>query len=329
MAGKSPSATLAALRRELSHFPGTGAVHALDLETGRELSCNPDAVLEIASTFKLVALVTAYRQADAGLLDLDREVTTGTQDTVRGSGILRELVDPVSTTVRNLLRLMIIVSDNVATIRVLRLIGVPALNETAVSLGAPHTVFYAGDAAAPGEAGTSGEAAAAGESGAPGAAGAPYATSTARELVSILAAILEDRAAAPHRCREMRELLARQFYLDQIPRYLPSNPYAADLGEAPAVVVRNKSGFSVGVRSDVASIELPGHAPLIVATISNWEQRDGARHSLLQEPVCVLHGTLARLIVDGFRPGCLTTPFVPFSAREPADSAQLRGEPDM
>jgi len=133
--------------------------------------------------------------------------------------------------------------------------------------------------------------------------------------VGLLEAILLDRAAGADACVEMRQVLSRQFYLDQLPRFLPANQYAAELGEKPLLAVRNKTGFSVGIRGDVASLGFPGRRPLVVAAISNWPQADAARRSLLQEPASILHGTLARLAVDALRPGLVRSAFLPYSGR--------------
>ncbi|MGE0623232.1 MAG: serine hydrolase [Pseudomonadales bacterium] len=281
-----------AIRRQIDSFWGKFGFCAFDSESRRSISHEPNLVLEIASTFKLLPMITAYRQHHDGDIDLDAVVTTSKGDHVGGSGILRELNDDVTTTVRNLIRLMIILSDNVATLHVLRRVGVDAANETAKSLGLPNTCFYA-----------------------PKADRRGYGTSTPAELVQLMTGIVEGTVADPQSCSEMRSILGRQFYLDQIPRFLPVNQYAADIDEEPAVRVLNKTGFGVGIRSDIASIEFRGHKPLYLACISNWDQDDAARRSLLQEPASLLHATVARLAIDSLRPGQLSSPYIPFSER--------------
>jgi beta-lactamase class A len=282
----------AALSREIQAFDGACGFFALDLESGSTVADAEHEPLEIASAFKLLPLIAAYRRWDAGQLDLGQTITVGRNDRVRGSGLLRELEDDVATSLGNLLRLMIIVSDNVATVHVLRTLGVEAVNEVAADLGLERTVFHP-----------------------PGQGQRAHATSTPRELVLAMRAVMEDRAASAASCGEMRQMLARQFYLDQLPRYLPVNQYADELGQEPLVTVRNKTGFSAGIRSDVASIETPGHLPVLMSAITNWAQPDAGAKSLLSEPACCLHGTLARIVIDTLRPGLATLPYTPYSER--------------
>ena len=44
------------------------------LNSGREISIAPDQVMPTASLIKVAVLVTAYREADAGRLDLEKKV---------------------------------------------------------------------------------------------------------------------------------------------------------------------------------------------------------------------------------------------------------------
>ncbi|XOV85682.1 MAG: serine hydrolase [bacterium] len=190
---------------------------------------------------------------------------------------------------------MIIVSDNVATIEVLKLTGVESVNETAKSLDLENTLFSA-----------------------PGPEVRGYATSTARELVRLMKAIIEGTAASEPACAEMQAILSRQFYLDQLPRFLPVNKYTADRGAVSQLIVRNKTGFAKGIRSDVGSFEVAKHHPLLMAAIANWQQTDDVEQSLLSEPAAILHGTLGRIAFDSMRPGNTSMPFTRYS--------QLKGE---
>ena len=106
----------------------------------------------------------------------------------------------------------------------------------------------------------------------------------------------------------MRTVLSRQFYLDQLPRFLPANQYVTDMGTEPELTVRNKTGFSKGIRSDVGSFEIKGRQPLLMAAITNWQQTDEAKQSLLSEPATLLHGTLGRIAFDTMRPGLTEIP---------------------
>lgn len=87
---------------------------------------NPARPFQLASMFKLAVLVAAFRRVDAGELALETRCTVQASDRLVGSGILSFLDVGLQPTLRDLLRLMIIVSDNTATDMVLERLGGPA-----------------------------------------------------------------------------------------------------------------------------------------------------------------------------------------------------------
>ena len=89
-----------------------------------------------ASVFKLPVLVEVFRQAVAGVLDLDERVTLRAEDVVMGSGILRDFGPGLQPSLRDLAMMMIIVSDNGATNLLLDRVGGPQrVNATMRALG--------------------------------------------------------------------------------------------------------------------------------------------------------------------------------------------------
>ena len=278
--------TLDQLAEEMAALPGEAALFAIDLAGGESLALNEDKVLEVASAFKVLVMIAAHEAALQGAFDLDRRVTLSPEGWVHGSGLLRELTGGVSLTARDLLRLMIVASDNTATEWLLRHIDPEVVNQQAASMGLRTTRLRLDRRGS--------------------------AQSTARELVMAMQQIAEDRVASPAACQEMRETLARQLYIDQIPRFLPVNPYAADHGGNPSVRVMNKTGFSYGVRADVALVCVDRTEPIAVAVISNWES-DGSEPLSVDEPANLLAATLARMVIDTFRPGTCESGYLRFS----------------
>ncbi|MGH7477412.1 MAG: class A beta-lactamase [Longimicrobiales bacterium] len=101
---------------------GLAAVH---LETGRAVYHNPDVAFPMASTFKVPIAVQLLTLVDRGELSLDSLITIRPEDLHPGSGTLTQLFDDpgVILSVRNLLELMLLISDNSATDINLRLAG--------------------------------------------------------------------------------------------------------------------------------------------------------------------------------------------------------------
>ena len=77
----------------------------------------------MASTFKIPILATACRQLSEGVISLDARVPLADEDKSLGSGILPYFEPGLQPTLRDLLTLMIIISDNTATDMVVEYLG--------------------------------------------------------------------------------------------------------------------------------------------------------------------------------------------------------------
>ena len=106
---------------------GTLGLNAVHLESGRRVGFHSAERFPMASTYKIPIAVHLLHQADQGAISLDRMVELKTSDFHPGSGILTEFLgrSGVSLSVRNLLELMLVLSDNTATDLLLRLAGGP------------------------------------------------------------------------------------------------------------------------------------------------------------------------------------------------------------
>ncbi len=113
------------------------------LKTGDTFMHNADAPLPTASLIKLPIMVEAYRQADAGKVDLKKPITLKEEDKVPGSGILTAHFSAGMTLpLQDAIHLMMVYSDNTATNLVLDQIGLPATNDTMVELKLPNTKIH-------------------------------------------------------------------------------------------------------------------------------------------------------------------------------------------
>lgn len=85
------------------------------IESGARLDVNGDEPFPMASAFKIPILATACKQLAEGAISLDARVPLADGDKSMGSGILPYFESGLQPTVRDLLTLMIIISDNTAT----------------------------------------------------------------------------------------------------------------------------------------------------------------------------------------------------------------------
>ncbi len=123
-----------------SSVDGVVGVTLLDLETGDRLSVRGDMVFTQASAIKLPLLVELMRQVEDGKYGLDDSVTLEAKDVVPGSGVLQQLTPgKVTLTLRDVITLMVTVSDNTATNMIIERAGMENVNAFMTQLGLAHT----------------------------------------------------------------------------------------------------------------------------------------------------------------------------------------------
>lgn len=257
-----------------------GFVHATRVDGRREVGLLPDEPVVPASVVKvLVALEAETRMADGRLDPVERVRVSATPGPV-GFSLFQ---DHVELSVRDLVVIMLTISDNVATDALLDLVGLESVNATASRLGLYATrlgsnlrdlvdsiaqdagfdswkAFQGWVAGDPGPAEMSAAQARIRDAGAlhPDA---PTRT-TARDMTRLLQAIWTDRAGPPDTCGRVRDLMARQ---------LTRNRVAAGFG--PGVSVAAKSGGLMGVvRNEVAVVTFPEEPPYAVAVFTRTDR---------------------------------------------------------
>jgi beta-lactamase class A len=123
---------LGAVRTSLTH--GRLGTVVVDIQTGASASLDAEQALPAASLFKLPLLVEILAEEDRGQLDAERPLEIRPEDWTDGSGVLQARVGD-RLTVRELTRLMIQDSDNIAALVLLDAVGVSSTNATAEWLG--------------------------------------------------------------------------------------------------------------------------------------------------------------------------------------------------
>ena len=260
-----------------AEFSGQFGMFAKNLETGDEIGVNADAVMPTASVIKVAVLAELYRQVDAGTVSLGARREVMPDDWWGGSGVLKEFAPGLTPTINDLARMMIIVSDNVATGMLVRLLGKDAINRSLRAWGLPETTLVW-------EMTLSDDI-------------RNYAVSTPRELARLMELIATDAIISPDACEAMRDHLSRQQYLDQSPRYLPYNPYARYVGDDASMQVYNKTGFYTGVRADAAIVTSPS-CRFVIATMTEGSSDSSFRSD---HEGNLLNGSAAQLVYETWR----------------------------
>lgn len=111
-----PERLLAELKRFEELSGGTLAVAAIHLESGESVFLNADESFPMASTYKVPIAVQLLHRVDEGEIRLDDMIAFEPGDYSPGSGTIAKLFDDpgLSISLRNLLELMLLISDNSA-----------------------------------------------------------------------------------------------------------------------------------------------------------------------------------------------------------------------
>ena len=109
------------------------------LPAGQAVMHNADKEFRAASMIKLAVMAEVFRRFENGSLNPDDEIVVGPDDKVGGDGIVKELDPDHPLSLRELVTLMIIVSDNTAANLLIDLVGMESVNRLAEDLGMVST----------------------------------------------------------------------------------------------------------------------------------------------------------------------------------------------
>lgn len=253
------------IRARLDSLDARSSLYARHLPSGREIAIRADEPMNTLSVIKIPIMILAYRDADAGALDLDARRQVMPDDLRRGSGLIQTFAVGLEPTVRDLITQMIITSDNTATDMMIREVGLERVNEWLAGRGYGQTrlKMSTGDLfrevwvqTDPAHASLSHREVF--ERGFPGDPQAPQrfftlegdstrwlGRTTAREMSRLLEEIHGGEVSSPEHAAEMMGILARQFYSSRLPRFLGGRAEVAHkTGDWPPI-----AGNDVGILS--------------------------------------------------------------------------------
>lgn len=124
---------------ELARCKGRASLF-MEIE-GKIIEFNSQEVYQSASLIKIPILYEALRQIEAGIINPDEHVNIKDSDKIGNTGVLQVLHGVKSYTIRDLLTLMVIVSDNSATNLIINLLSKESINKTIRSLSMYNTIL--------------------------------------------------------------------------------------------------------------------------------------------------------------------------------------------
>lgn len=218
-------------------------IYVKSLQTSEELAINADRQMDTMSVIKIPIMVEVFEQIKAGKIALSDKYTLTSDDMLPGTGVMRSLDAGDVFTIKDLLTLMNIVSDNTATDVLYRLVGGPdVVNRRMETLGLKQTRapepakgWFTALRAAP----SSEQFHREGKH--------PFGLSTPREIGKLLEMMERGTLVDKTSSETMLRIMRGQIYRTRIPRYLSG------------FTIPHKTGdFLPFIANDVGVLEAPG-----------------------------------------------------------------------
>lgn len=136
---KKTLAILEIIRKEMNSIPGHTGFYYLNLVNGDEYGVREDEVFGAASVIKLPLYMHIMAESAAGRMSLDDKLTITEADKVPICGALTLFTGDVEADVRTLCKLMISISDNTATNKLIDYSTIPGAQAGFRSMGLEKT----------------------------------------------------------------------------------------------------------------------------------------------------------------------------------------------
>ena len=272
---------------------GKVALYAQNLKTGETAQIDPNIPVPTASVIKLTILLEALDRLRNGQASLDEKIALKKEDQVQGSGMLGLMDTPLTLTLKDILTLMVAVSDNTATNLAIDRFGLDKINAHTRELGLKDSYLYKKVYKPPTG---------------PVPADQPkfgLGKTTAREMALVIEKIGLCQLGTPAHpavpsdaalCDVALGMLRNQFYRDGIPRYLEP----MDSSESGSAIA-HKTGAIDAARSDVGLIASKNG--LIVISAFTYQNTDQSYSSDDEGDVTIAN--LGKAIVEAWSPSGL------------------------
>lgn len=270
---------LEALRARIGSFPASVSLYAKNLDNGATVGIREGEPVRTASTIKLPIMAAVFDLVARGEAKWTEPLTVSPSVKVSGSGVIgTELSDGVQLPLRDVVHLMIVLSDNTATNMILDRITADAVNAYLDKIGIKTTrsmrkVMGDGSAAASGYS-VAGKL--------PENRKYGLGVSTPRDMVTILEKLERGELVNAESSREMIAILKRN---------QDNTGIARKLG---GIAVAHKTGALDALRADVGIVYSKNGRIAMAITVDGMEKPDWSPDNAGS----VLISDLARILVD-------------------------------
>jgi beta-lactamase class A len=264
---------------KISGFQGTVFLYAKNLDTGQTYGIREDEGVRTASTIKLPVMVALFAAVEKGKLKWTDETLLRDQDKVSGSGVMHEFSGGVRLPIKDVMHLMIVVSDNTATNLAIDKIGADAVNAEMDKLGLKHVRLMRKVRGDGNQLKSPSGFSAAGKD--PANARFGLGSSTPREMVELLEKIEKGEVVSPAASKEMIAVMKGQQDTSGIRRALPYE-------------IANKTGALDALRSDIGIVYTPKGRIAMAITCDGMPKIDYGPDN----PGAVLISELAKSLVE-------------------------------
>ncbi len=197
------------------------------IETGEEIAINADETMDTMSVIKIPLMAEIFRQIEAGKFALTDRVTLKETDKRPGTGVIRSLDAGAILTIKDLITLMIIVSDNSATDMLFEKVGgVEPVNKLMRDFGlntikatGRTDVWFKAIAAEPDRWKFHTEAK------------TPFGLSSSRDMGRLLEKIHKGEVVSKQACEQMLQIMRGQVYSSRLPKYVTGFRVAHKTGD--------------------------------------------------------------------------------------------------
>lgn len=267
-----------ALRARIGDFPGTVTLYARNLDTGAAIGIGEADPVRTASTIKVGIMTAVFDAVARGQAKWTDLLTITGAEKVSGSGIIAsEFSDGDQLPIRDVLHLMMTLSDNTATNMILERFTADAVNTYLDKIGIKNTRSLRKILGKAGPAGAS----AAGKL--PENLKYGLGVSTPLDMVTILEKLYKGQLVSPDASKEMLAVMKRCQDATGMRRKLNG------------VTIANKTGSLDALRSDVGIVYSKGGPIAMAITVDGIPAVDYGPDN----PGSILISDLAVLLVNG------------------------------